>query len=76
MVAGGGRRNPALMAALADALPVPPEPVEAAGLNGDMIEAQAFAFLAARVLRGLPIAAPGTTGAKRPLTGGRISRAG
>jgi anhydro-N-acetylmuramic acid kinase len=76
LVAGGGRRNPALMAALAAALPVAPEPVEAAGLDGDMIEAQAFAFLAARVLRGLPITAPGTTGAPRPLTGGRVSRPG
>jgi anhydro-N-acetylmuramic acid kinase len=72
LVAGGGRRNPALMGALADALPVPPEPVEAVGLDGDMLEAQAFAYLAARVLRGLPITAPGTTGVTAPQTGGRV----
>jgi anhydro-N-acetylmuramic acid kinase len=30
--------------------------------------------LAARVMRGLPITFPGTTGAPRPLTGGRIVR--
>jgi anhydro-N-acetylmuramic acid kinase len=72
LVAGGGRRNPALMGALANALPVPPEPVEAVGLDGDMLEAQAFAYLAARVLRGLPITAPGTTGVTAPQTGGRV----
>lgn len=76
LVAGGGRRNPALMAALAAALPIPPEPVERAGLDGDMVEAQAFAFLAARVLRGLPITVAGTTGAPRPLPGGRIAEPG
>ena len=37
----------------------PVEPVEAVGLDGDMLEAQAFAYLAVRVLRGLPTSAPG-----------------
>ncbi|GMG83572.1 anhydro-N-acetylmuramic acid kinase [Paralimibaculum aggregatum] len=74
LVCGGGRRNPVLMARLADRLGAPVEPVEAAGLDGDMLEAQAFAFLAVRALRGLPLSAPGTTGCPSPLTGGRISR--
>ncbi|WP_237072816.1 anhydro-N-acetylmuramic acid kinase [Pseudaestuariivita rosea] len=43
------------------------------GLNGDMLEAQAFAFLAARIWHGLPITAPGTTGVKTAMTGGQIS---
>ena len=43
------------------------------GWNGDALEAQAFAFLAVRSLRGLPITFPGTTGAPRPLTGGTCS---
>ncbi len=72
LVAGGGRRNPAIMRALASALTEPVRPVEVAGWNGDALEAQAFAVLAARVWRGLPITFPGTTGAPRPLTGGRI----
>jgi anhydro-N-acetylmuramic acid kinase len=38
------------------------------------LEAQAFAFLAVRSLRGLPITFPGTTGVARPLTGGRLHR--
>ncbi len=47
--------------------------MEAAGLDGDMLEAQAFAYLAVRVLHGLPISGPGTTGAPEPIPGGRIS---
>jgi anhydro-N-acetylmuramic acid kinase len=43
------------------------------GLNGDMLEAQAFAYLAARVLNGLPTSAPGTTGVAAPVGGGRKS---
>ena len=72
LVTGGGRRNPAIMAAL-DALPVPVAPVEDAGLDGDMLEAQAFAFLAVRVLRSLPTSFPGTTGVAMPLCGGRVA---
>ena len=48
-------------------------PVEAAGLDGDMIEAQAFAYLAARVARGLPTSAPGTTGVAAPVGGGALN---
>lgn len=72
LVAGGGRRNPAIMRALASALPEPVRPVEVAGWNGDALEAQAFAVLAARVARGLPLTFPGTTGVDRPMPGGRM----
>jgi anhydro-N-acetylmuramic acid kinase len=74
LVCGGGRRNRTLMAMLAAHANVPVEPVEAAGLDGDMLEAQAFAYLAVRVLHGLPTSAPGTTGVRLPVSGGRISR--
>lgn len=73
-VTGGGRRNPTLMRMLAEALRVPVEPVEAVGWRGDSLEAEAFAFLAVRSLRGLPLSLPGTTGAPRPLSGGRLHR--
>ncbi|MDO5528737.1 MAG: anhydro-N-acetylmuramic acid kinase [Paracoccus sp. (in: a-proteobacteria)] len=73
LVCGGGRHNRAMMAALEAALPCPVKPVEAAGLDGDMLEAQAFGWLAARVLRGLPTSGPSTTGAPGPVCGGRIS---
>jgi anhydro-N-acetylmuramic acid kinase len=73
LVTGGGRRNAALMAGLRAALACPVDPVEEVGLDGDYLEAQAFAYLAARVLQGLPTSAPGTTGVPAPVGGGRKS---
>ena len=72
LVTGGGRHNAAIMSALADAMGVPVDPVEAVGWDGDALEAQCFGLLAVRVKRGLPLSLPGTTGVPRPLTGGRI----
>lgn len=69
---GGGRHNPVLLERLGEALPCPVVTAEAVGLRGDSIEAEAFAFLAARTLRGLPISWPGTTGAPAAMTGGRV----
>ena len=75
LVTGGGRHNPALMAALAERLEAPVAPVEAVGWDGDALEAQAFAYLALRSLLGLPLTLPSTTGAPRPLSGGVLHRA-
>ena len=72
-VCGGGRKNAALMLGLSKSLKPKIRPVEAYGLDGDMIEAQAFAFLAVRVLNGLPTSSPTTTGCRAPVVGGRIS---
>ena len=69
---GGGRHNPALMDALTRALPCPVYSAEGVGWRGDSIEAEAFAFLAARTARGLPISWPGTTGVPEPMTGGVV----
>lgn len=69
---GGGRHNPALMDALARALPCAVLSAEEAGWRGDSIEAEAFAYLAARTVRGLPISWPGTTGVPGPMTGGIV----
>jgi anhydro-N-acetylmuramic acid kinase len=69
---GGGRHNPALMDALRSALPCPLLSAEQAGWRGDSIEAEAFAFLAARARRGLALSWPGTTGVSAPLSGGRL----
>ncbi|MFP7570818.1 anhydro-N-acetylmuramic acid kinase [Marivita sp. S2033] len=74
LVTGGGRHNQVMMAMLATALDCAVEPVEAVGLDGDMLEAQAFAYLAVRVLRGMPTSAPGTTGVRAPVGGGQVSR--
>jgi len=72
LVAGGGRHNPTIMAALTERLGATVAPVEAVGWDGDALEAQAFAYLAVRSLRGLPLSVPTTTGVSRPLTGGKL----
>ena len=74
LVCGGGRKNPVMMRMLAAGLDCRVEPVEAVGLDGDMLEAQAFGYLAVRVMRGLPTSAPSTTGVAAPVGGGQISR--
>ncbi|MDR3439013.1 anhydro-N-acetylmuramic acid kinase [Telmatospirillum sp.] len=74
LVCGGGRRNPVIMAALRQSLGVPVDPVDRLSWDGDALEAEAFAFLAVRSLRGLPLTWPGTTGVGRPLGGGRLHR--
>ena len=73
LVTGGGRHNPVLMEMLNVSLDCPAVPVEEVGLNGDMLEAQAFAYLAVRVARGLPTSCPGTTGVRAAVGGGTIS---
>ncbi len=74
LVTGGGRHNPVLMEMLRVSLDCVVEPVESVGLDGDMLEAQAFAFLAVRVARGMATSAPGTTGVSACVGGGIVSR--
>jgi anhydro-N-acetylmuramic acid kinase len=76
LVCGGGRHNPTLMRLLVDGLGAPVEAVEVAGWRGDFIEAEAFAFLAVRAARRLPLSLPSTTGVAQPLTGGTLHRPG
>ncbi len=71
LVCGGGRHNPAIMAALKAEFNVPVDAVEAVGWDGDALEAQAFAYLAVRSLRRLPLTYPETTGGPAPSLGGR-----
>ena len=75
LITGGGRHNAALMRELKRRANVPVDPVEAVGWNGDMVEAEAFAFLAVRHLRGLPLSLPSTTGVPKPMTGGKLAKA-
>lgn len=72
IVCGGGRKNRTLLALIEAAAGVRVHAAEAVGWRGDLIEAEAFAYLAARTARDLPISFPGTTGVSRPMTGGRI----
>jgi anhydro-N-acetylmuramic acid kinase len=72
VVCGGGRHNPALMDAIRARLAIPVDTAEDVGWRGDSIEAEAFAYLAARTALDLPISYPTTTGVPAPMTGGRI----
>ncbi|GHA91130.1 anhydro-N-acetylmuramic acid kinase [Algimonas arctica] len=72
IVCGGGRRNPTIMTMLQMELDCPVQPAETVGWDSDAIEAQAFGYLAVRVMRGLPNSFPTTTGVPTPTVGGRI----
>ena len=75
VISGGGRRNKTLMAMLAGRVEAAVAPAEAAGVDGDALEAEAWAYLAVRSRRGLPITFPGTTGVPAPLPGGVLASA-
>lgn len=75
VVCGGGRHNPALMAELRRRLGAPVLTAEKLGWRGDFLEAEAFAYLAARSERGLALSLPSTTGVPEPMPGGRLCRA-
>ena len=74
VVCGGGRRNRTLMSMIASQVESAVAPAEAAGFDGDAVEAEAWAYMAVRSLKGLPITFPGTTGVPAPLTGGVLAR--
>jgi anhydro-N-acetylmuramic acid kinase len=75
IVAGGGARNLTMLRMLRELLaPATVEAADTLGWSADAIEAQAFGFLAARGLKGLPLSYPATTGVPTPMTGGVIAR--
>ena len=74
VICGGGRHNATLMHMLREILSNV-KSAEDEGLNGDSMEAEAWAYLAVRSLRGLPITFPGTTGVKVEITGGVLAKA-
>lgn len=69
-ICGGGRKNAHLMKVLHDTLGLEPQPVDMLGWRGDMLEAELFAHLAIRSIKGLPLSMPSTTGAREAVTGG------
>lgn len=71
LVCGGGRKNIAILNEMKKWLSgVDVKATEEVGVNGDSVEAEAFAFLAIRRLLNLPISFPNTTGVKEPACGG------
>ncbi len=75
IICGGGRHNPALMDQLRKRLNVDVLPADEVGWRGDFIEAEAFAYLAMRSVKGLPLSLPTTTNVPQPMTGGRLHKA-
>ena len=75
VVCGGGRRNRTLMTMIAARVENAVVPAEALDLDGDTMEAEAWAYLAVRSVLGLPITFPSTTGAAQPMTGGVLVKA-
>ncbi len=78
IVAGGGRLNRLLIADLQKLAADDGARVvlaEEAGLDGDAMEAEAWAYLAVRSLKKLPLTFPATTGCAMPVTGGVLARA-
>ncbi|MBV8849955.1 MAG: anhydro-N-acetylmuramic acid kinase [Methylobacteriaceae bacterium] len=75
IAAGGGTKNPTLLAAIALRTGLLPEPAESLGWSAEAMEAQAFGYLAVRSRAGLPLTFPTTTGVPYPMTGGRLANA-
>lgn len=74
LAAGGGTRNPTLMAALAAELgPVRLDTTDGLGLPVDAKEAYAFAVLGFLTVHGLPATVPACTGARGPRVLGSLT---
>ena len=72
LLCGGGRKNKVLLKKIKKNLTknIDLTLIDDYKINGDFIESQAFAFLAVRSLKNLPISFPNTTGCKKPTEGG------
>lgn len=77
IICGGGRKNPAIMSDLKKLVLQMNKgevvPAEDVGLNGDSMEAEAWAYLAVRSLKKLPLTFPMTTGCKKEVSGGKLT---
>lgn len=77
IICGGGRKNAVIMTDLAEGAARAGAKVVAAedlGIDGDSVEAEAWAYLAVRSLAGLPLTWPTTTGCDAPATGGVLAK--
>ena len=74
MVCGGGRKNIFLLSAIKKYITkkVKLKLIDDYDIDGDFIESQAFAFLAIRSYKDLPISFPSTTNCKNPTLCGEI----
>ena len=74
LICGGGRKNEFLIKKINKLIPntLKLNSIDKYGLDGDYIESQAFAYIAVRSFKKLPISFPNTTGCKSPCTGGKL----
>ncbi len=70
---GGGRKNKTLLEMIAARSGIEVVRAEAVGLDGDSVEAEAWAYMAVRSRLGLAITFPGTTGTVEPRCGGSLA---
>ena len=73
ILTGGGRKNLFIYENIKKELKskkIKIKNIDNYGLNGDMLEAQMFGYLAVRSINKLPLSMPTTTGVKKPSTGG------
>ncbi len=76
IICGGGRKNEVIMGDLAELAKQSASTVisaEQANFDGGAMEAEAFAYLAIRSLKKLPLTFPGTTGCDVPTSGGEYT---
>lgn len=76
VLCGGGARNPELVRRIGAHVGVPTLISDELGWSADALEAQAFAYLAVRSLRALPLTLPATTNVRAPVSGGVLARPG
>ncbi|MBB3810819.1 anhydro-N-acetylmuramic acid kinase [Pseudochelatococcus contaminans] len=73
VICGGGARNRELVRRIGVNTGARVVIADELGWSADSMEAQAFAYLAVRSLKGLPLSLPGTTGVSEPTTGGVVA---
>ena len=76
LICGGGRKNKTLIEIMEKEIlkNFSIQLIDDYGVDGDYVESQAFAYIAIRSFLNLPITFPGTTGCKKPCSGGIITK--
>ena len=70
ILTGGGRKNTFVFNKLKEITNLKIIDIDSLGLDGDLLEAEAFGYLAVRSIKKLPLSIITTTGVKKPVTGG------
>tara|TARA_B100002051_G_scaffold12240_1_gene10270 strand:+ start:191 stop:1318 length:1128 start_codon:yes stop_codon:yes gene_type:complete len=76
LICGGGRKNKTLIEIMEKEIVknFSIQLIDDYGVDGDYVESQAFAYIAIRSFLNLPITFPGTTGCKKPCSGGILTK--